>query len=75
MAWIVALGGATFSFSLGASLAGMVIEDKASSKPSEAAPSCGTFVALSKGLPSLEETSLGALGCFAYSCWLGGGGS
>ena len=38
LAWIAALVGVTFSFSLGASSTGMVFEAKANSKPWEAAP-------------------------------------
>ena len=56
-----ALVGTISSFSLGASPAGMVTKAKAYSKPWEAAPSSGTFAALS------EDISLGALGslvCF-----------
>ena len=67
-AWITTSGGPTFSFSLGASLAGMVTKAKANSKPWEAAPSYGTFVVLSEGLPMLEEISLGVSGSFACFC-------
>ena len=74
-AWIATSVGVTFSFSLGASLASMVTEAKASSKPWEAAPSYGTSVVLSKGLSMSEEISLGASDSFACSYWLGGGGS
>ena len=75
LAWIAALVGVTFSFSLGAYLAGMVIEAKASSKPWEVASTCRTSVVLSEGLFTSEEISLGALDSFACPCWLGGGGS
>ena len=54
--------GITFSFPLGASLAGMVTEARAYSKPWEAALSLGTSKALS------EETTLRASDSFACSC-------
>ena len=68
LAWIATLVGVTFSFSLGASSTGMVIETKASSKPWEVAPSYGTSVVLSEGLPTSEEISFGTSGSFACSC-------
>ena len=64
-----ASGRATFSFSLGTSPTGMVVEAKACSKLWEAAPSWGTSTALS------EEVSLRTSGSLDCSCWLGGRGS
>ena len=61
-ALLAASGGITFSLSLGTSLAGMVVEAKACSKLWEAAPSCGTYTALS------EDVSFEASGSFDCSC-------
>ena len=58
LAGLIASVGIIFSFSLGASSAGMITEAKACSKPWEAAPSCGTSTAL------FEDISLGTSGSF-----------
>ena len=68
LACLAASIGITFSFSLEASSAGMVIEAKTSSKPWEAAPSRGTSEVLFEGLSTSEEISLKASDSFAGSC-------